>query len=110
MAENERYKAAWKARRRRFWTYYAVLIALIGGELFVALSPQVRWPVPPVALLCFGIVGMISATGWLYQFRCPRCGEIFFSRWANGRLTFWGDALTCEHCGLQVNEIPGETS
>ncbi len=108
MAETERYRTAWKARRTRFFLYYGIMIALMVGGLFVALSPPGHWPMPPEALLCFGIVGMICAAAWLNQFRCPRCGDIFLRQWVRGRLTYWGDASKCEHCGLHVNEIPGE--
>jgi hypothetical protein len=49
---------------------------------------------------------MLYATYWLYQFRCPRCGAIFFSRWADGFFALFRDPLRCEQCGLSVNEMP----
>ena len=106
--EAARYRAAWSARRRRYWIYYGLLLGLLAVTFGTMAVPH-RLPVSPIAVGVFCIMGMLFATMWLYQFRCPRCGKVFWSQWAQKPRIVETGPQACEHCGLKTNEIPGET-
>ena len=108
MSETERYWAAWAARRRRYGIYYALLFGLL-AVMFGAMAASERLPVAPIGVIVFSIVGLLGATHWLYQFRCPRCGEVFWSQWAQKPRIMERGPETCEHCGLGLDEIPEAT-
>ena len=108
IAEAARYRAAWAARRRRYRMYYALLLGLLAVMVATMAAPE-RLPVAPIGVMVFAIAGMLGATHWLYQFRCPRCGEVFWSQWAQKPRIVERGPEKCEHCGLKLDEIPGET-
>ena len=82
------------------------MLAVLVGVLLA--SALLEFASVPLAVVC--ITGMLCATYWLYRFRCPRCGEIFFSRWADGYFALSRDPLRCEKCGLSVDEIPAAST
>ncbi len=108
MTERQRYEAAWAARRRRYGIYYALLLGLLAAIAGTLAAPD-RLPVAPIGVIVFCIAGMLGATHWLYRFRCPRCGKVFWSQWAQKPRIVESGPQACEHCGLKTNEIPGET-
>jgi DNA-directed RNA polymerase subunit RPC12/RpoP len=97
MIEAERYRKAWQAYRRRIWMYLA-LLAACGALLGL---------VPTVELQIVCVCGMVVATAWFNNFRCPRCNE-GFQEWP--KLLDFGTGRRCDHCGLKLYEIPGETT
>lgn len=98
MNEADRYKAAWRARRQRLGIFFVLAFALLGG-LHETDSPL-------VGAAC--LAGIVALIWWLYRFRCPRCGEIFLRQWYKFTCRTREGPLRCEHCGLALNEIPGE--
>ena len=107
MTERQRYEAAWAARRRRYGIYYTLLLGLLAAIAGTLAAPE-RLPVAPIGVIVFAIAGMLGATRWFYRFRCPRCGEVFWSQWAQKPRITESGPQACEHCGLKGDEIPGE--
>ena len=95
--EPERYQAAWKARQQRQWIYLLLLAALVA----VTMVAQT------LLVVVASLTGMLCATYWFNQFRCPRCGKIFNPNWAREVGPFSGKLIRCSHCGLELDEIPG---
>ncbi len=94
--EIERYKAAWQARRLRLAIFFLAEIALCAG---LSLATH-RWLIMACLIAMFGLLP------WLYRFRCPRCGAIFWSRWGADIGRMRRAPVQCEHCGLGLNEVP----
>ena len=96
--------AAWRDYRKRTIVFWVVFLSYVPGvaAIFFAIGPS-------LAALT-GIkpdnIGMMIALCWMIAFaiagfrlslfRCPRCGEPFFSTWWYGNLF----ARQCVHCGL----------
>ncbi|HTR87922.1 MAG TPA: hypothetical protein VMI56_25800 [Reyranella sp.] len=102
-AETERYRAAWKDYRRRTWIAAGLMIAAVAGVL--AASGK-------LAAVGIAITVMLAAVAWRQSFRCPRCGGIFYEwlKWTRLQELIRGGGLKCGRCGLELNEIPGETT
>jgi predicted RNA-binding Zn-ribbon protein involved in translation (DUF1610 family) len=99
MTEAERYRAAWKARRQRSTIRLLIMAAMVA---IMTIPPH------PVWVWAVSLTGMLYAEYWFNQFRCPRCGEIFNPDWKREVGPFSGKLLRCDHCGLELDEIPGE--
>jgi hypothetical protein len=110
MAEEERYKAAWRDRRLRMIVFKSVQIGffplLVGMALFTPRSNSRD-------IIVFIVVGWflayIVAGIWLNRFRCPRCGKFYYwdLRWRTSierRKT--GNWRPCHHCGLAQDAMP----
>jgi hypothetical protein len=112
--EAARYAAAWRDRRRRmvvFKTIQILFFPMIVGAAFISLEyPSAYQKSMPQALLAFPawFVVYIAAGLWLNQFRCPRCGKLYYWRleWKGSleRQRKWRD---CHHCGLPQDAVPG---
>ncbi len=88
--EPDPYAIAWTdLRRRRKWTWAAVVSLLIAISLQDALG----------SLPCIVALGVVLLLGqWLQVFRCPRCRDRGEAR----TQTFWWFSRACGHCGVDV--------
>ncbi|MDB5488926.1 MAG: hypothetical protein JWQ58_2641 [Reyranella sp.] len=96
MSESDRYIKAWGDRRARLF----MLGAMVAGFWVSVQFLQSPW----IAGLCF-VGAMIGAYGY-HEFRCPRCGERFWS-YPDGGLNF---GRRCRSCGLEKNAVPPEAA
>jgi len=105
-AEIARYRAAWKARRRRSRIHGIITAGLIMVPVLLAQTKYL-----PIAAVC-AVIGFLCACAWVYRFRCPRCDKIFTPKWIRSDSEAYyapsTDSNCCAHCGLKVDEIPGE--
>jgi hypothetical protein len=128
VTDTERFAAAWRDLRRRTIVYAIVMLSILPLTFVLEITPYSQLPeihllsyaqVPARLFAFFAIavwlVGYFSASMWLTQFRCPRCGERFYEGWvayhkcAYERLRKLRDARKrsdCRHCGLQNGAKP----
>ena len=102
----DRYIKAWGDRRARLFMLGAMTIGFWVSLQFLAN--------PWIAGLCFA-GAMIGAYGY-HQFRCPRCGERFWS-WPEDGLNYGGlnhgdlsYGRRCRTCGLEKNAGPPQST
>jgi len=96
IAEEQRYAATWRRRRRR-WVWGMSAVAIV-GVLIICLplvddtfAPVDDWPGPVFAFLL-----MLPFSWYVSRIRCPRCGESFDG--------FGGPYRSeCQHCRLPAN-------
>jgi hypothetical protein len=109
----ERYAAAWRDRKRRFFVFRIIQLSLFALVLALWVVTRKRPYVAPRPVL-FGFavwfISYMAAGVWLNRFRCPRCGKLYYWRWElkgyTDRQKRWSD---CRYCGLHQDEMPLQT-
>lgn len=95
--EQQRYAAAWKDLRRREWVTYALCLPALlwfGWALLQGSVPEGGAFAPlPLALVAL----FSGAILWCLFFRCPRCGNRYYTSQA----TVLASSGRCLHCGLR---------
>ena len=94
------YAVSW--RRYRRWRGLTILLLVLTASTYLAAIPPWRDQLPPDLApglrLVFGLLALVPL--WKFcAFRCPRCGERFFSAKKE-------DKSRCQACGLAKGEEP----
>jgi predicted Zn-dependent protease len=109
----ERYAAAWRDRKRRFFVFRVVQLSLFA--LVLALWVVTRkhpYVAPRPVLFGFAVwfISYMAAGVWLNRFRCPRCGKLYYWRWElKGYTERQKRSSDCRYCGLHQDEMPLQT-
>lgn len=92
VAPAAQYGEAWSDYRKRLTITTRVLVGWVIANLL-------GWLFPPVSRIIFFLTtaAAIVALTWHQSFRCPRCGNRFFSKYRGQGNVF---TRTCRHCGL----------
>jgi hypothetical protein len=101
------YAPAWRRYRRQsraFWLVFVLYIPAIAALNRALVSAQRDNPTA-IALAAFAGLVAFAAIGYRkWNFRCPRCGELFFHRFDDRAWRMdWQHrpwARRCLHCGL----------
>ena len=99
------YSAAWRHYRLWSWAFWIVFVGYLPALAFVARV--LGWAGEGNAIFLAAFVWMIGFALVGYQtgnFRCPRCGELFFRKFDDrpwrGAWQHNPFARRCMHCGL----------
>lgn len=103
--EDGPYRAAWRHYRLWSWAFWIVFVGYLPALAFVARV--LGWAGEGNAIFLVAFVWMIGFALVGYQkgnFRCPRCGELFFRKFDDrpwrGAWQHNPFARRCMHCGL----------
>jgi hypothetical protein len=93
--EAERYAAAWRDRRRRWWVSIALAVAVLPAMYVCDRFFRVGFTIVVPLLAC------LASAAWVLMFRCPRCARLFSVSWRLESLG--GEPRHCVHCKLPLN-------
>ena len=107
----ERYAAAWRDRKRRFFVFKTVQLSMFAlvFVLFLAAGNHPHVSSGVVVLPVFGgwFITYMVAGVWLNRFRCPRCGKLYYWRWElKGSVERQKRYRDCHYCGLKQDQMP----
>ena len=104
---NGPYSAAWRHYRLWSWAFWIGFVSYLPGLAFVSRALGWTRDGNSTAIFLTAFVWMLAWAAIGYQksnFRCPRCGELFFNKFDNRpwRMAWQHNpfARRCVHCGL----------